>query len=89
MDPLHCLRNDRMPQKTLFESMFGMIKRGHPRRQWLQNIEQDLATLGVRNWNEKAVQRERNAKNCCGSQGQPWAECYAVSYFFSGLHEYI
>jgi hypothetical protein len=37
----------------------GTRKKGRPPVRWMDNVQQDLQTLGVRNWKERASDRIR------------------------------
>jgi hypothetical protein len=48
------MSNDRMPKTILNAKMEGDRKRGRPKKRWINDIEQDLRKLGIRNWRSRA-----------------------------------
>jgi hypothetical protein len=52
------MEQDRMQRQMLVGRMEGTRRRGRPRTRWLQDVERDLACLGVRNWRRRASQRD-------------------------------
>jgi hypothetical protein len=50
--------NDRMPKMILNAKMEGDRKRGHPKKRWINGVEQDLRKLGISNWRSRAEDRE-------------------------------
>jgi hypothetical protein len=44
-------------KKLTFSKPMGTRKKGRPPVRWLDNVQQDLQTLGVRNWKEIASDR--------------------------------
>ena len=48
------MEKSRDPRRTLEARMFGKRKRGRPRLRWIDCVEKDLRTLGVRRWRQKA-----------------------------------
>uniref|UniRef100_T1HWQ9 Large ribosomal subunit protein bL25 L25 domain-containing protein n=1 Tax=Rhodnius prolixus TaxID=13249 RepID=T1HWQ9_RHOPR len=47
-----------MPKQMLYGDVYGTRRKGRPRRRWLQDVEDDLKTLSVRRWKEKAMDRD-------------------------------
>lgn len=52
------MRGERTPKKVMQTTVYGTRRRGRPRRRWIQDVEEDLIRIGVRNWKEKALLRE-------------------------------
>jgi hypothetical protein len=48
------MSNDRMPKMILNAKMEGDRKRGHRKKRWINDVEQDLRKLGIRNWRSRA-----------------------------------
>jgi hypothetical protein len=46
-------------KKLTFSKPMGTRKKGRPPVRWLDNVQQDLQTLGVRNWKGIASDRTR------------------------------
>jgi hypothetical protein len=42
------MEEKQMPNKILKDKMHGTERKGHPRQSWIDDIEQDLRTMGVR-----------------------------------------
>jgi hypothetical protein len=53
------MSNDRMPKMILNAKMEGDRKRGRPKKRWINDVEQDLRKLGIRNWRSRAGDRQR------------------------------
>jgi hypothetical protein len=49
---------DGMPKKILLEEPGGYRKVRHPRLEWLDNVTDDLARAGVRNWRRRTQERK-------------------------------
>jgi hypothetical protein len=48
------MNNNRMPKILLNAKMEGGRRRGHPRKRWLDDVERDVNSLGIRNWRLRA-----------------------------------
>ena len=48
----------RMPKMILNSKIDSGRRRGRPRKRWIDDLESDLRSLGIRNWKAKA--RNRN-----------------------------
>jgi hypothetical protein len=57
----HLYRTEELnPCKILtFSKPIGTKKKGRPSVRWMDNVQQDLQTLGVRNWKETVSDRIR------------------------------
>jgi hypothetical protein len=53
------MSNDRMPKMILNAKMEGDRKRGRPKKRWINDVEQDLRKLGIRNWRSRAGDRQQ------------------------------
>jgi hypothetical protein len=42
------IEDKRMPKKLLKDEMHGSKRKGRPRKRWIDDVEQDLRTMGVR-----------------------------------------
>jgi hypothetical protein len=51
------MNNERMPKTIMTTKMEGTRKRGRPRKRWIDEVEEDLKIMGIRNWH--AVARDR------------------------------
>ena len=71
------MSEDRMPKMILNAEIDSGRRRGRPRKRWIDDLESDLRSLGIRNWKAKA--RHRN-------------ECKAVvrvaKVHFTGLYSH-
>ena len=52
------MSEERMPKMTLNAKIYSGRRRGRPRKRWIDDLESDLRSLGIRNWKTKA--RKRN-----------------------------
>jgi hypothetical protein len=52
------LDDERMVKRVFLENPGGRRKPGRPRLRWLDFVEDDLKTLGVRRWRKRAEDRE-------------------------------
>jgi hypothetical protein len=50
--------DDRMVKRVFLGNPGGRRKPGRPRLRWLDYVEDDLKTLGVRRWRKRAEGRE-------------------------------
>jgi hypothetical protein len=48
----------QMPKRMLKGRLDNIIRRGRPRRRWIEDVMADLATMGIRGWRIKAADRE-------------------------------
>jgi hypothetical protein len=46
------MEEKRMPKKVLKDKMHGTKRKGRPRKRWIDDVEQDLRTMGVRDRQE-------------------------------------
>jgi hypothetical protein len=53
------MSNDKMPKMILNAKMEGDRKRGHQEKRWINDVEQDLRKLGIRNWRSRAGDCQR------------------------------
>jgi hypothetical protein len=53
------MSNDRMPKMILNAKMEGDRKRGRPKKRCINDVEQDLRKLGIRNWRSRAGDRQQ------------------------------
>jgi hypothetical protein len=54
------MEEKRMPKKTLKDKMHGTKRKGRPRKRWIDDVEQDLRTMGerVRGWRTRTRDRQ-------------------------------
>jgi hypothetical protein len=52
------MNNERMPKKIMTTQMEGTRKRGRPRKRWIDEVEEDLKIMGIRNWHAVAKDRQ-------------------------------
>lgn len=52
------MEEERLPRKALTEHPGGRRRRGRPRKRWLEDVEADLRTVGVRRWRRRAEDRD-------------------------------
>ena len=51
--------DDNLPaRRVLFNKPVGARRRGRPRIRWMQDVEADLVSQGIRNWKMKAADRD-------------------------------
>jgi hypothetical protein len=43
-----------VPKKILKDKIHGTKRKGRPRKRWIDDVEQDLRTMGVRIWRTRA-----------------------------------
>jgi hypothetical protein len=48
------MEEKRMTRKILKDKMHGIKRKEHPRKRWIDDVEQDLRTIGVRGWRTRA-----------------------------------
>jgi hypothetical protein len=48
------MEEQRMPMKILKDKMHGTKRKGRPRKCWIDDVEQDLRTMGVSMENESS-----------------------------------
>jgi hypothetical protein len=48
------MNNNRMLKILLNAKMEGGRRRGRPRKRWLDDVERDVNSLGIRNWRLRA-----------------------------------
>jgi hypothetical protein len=48
------MNNDGMPKMILNAKTEGGRRRVRPRKRWLDDVEYDIKSLGIRNWRLKA-----------------------------------
>ena len=55
----HAMRMDekRIPKRILEWKPTGRIIRGRPRKRWVEDIEEDIQTLGIRGWRKLSKER--------------------------------
>jgi hypothetical protein len=49
---------EKCPRKVFYENPGGRRLKGRPRKRWIDGVEENLSTLGVRRWRIKAANRE-------------------------------
>ena len=54
----------RMPEenpvkKLTLQGPEGSIRAGRPKRRWLDGLQEDFRTLGIRGWRRRALDRDR------------------------------
>jgi hypothetical protein len=52
------MEEKRMPKKILKDRMHGTKRKGRQRKLWIDDVEQDLSTMGVRGWRTRARDRQ-------------------------------
>jgi hypothetical protein len=52
------MEEKRMLKKILKDKMHGTKKKGRPRKSWIDDVQQDLWTMGVRGWGTRARDRQ-------------------------------
>ena len=48
------MSEERMPKMILNSKIDSGRRRGRPRKRWIDDLESDLRSLGIRNWKAKA-----------------------------------
>jgi hypothetical protein len=51
------MEEKRIPKNILKDKMHGTKRKGHPRKRWKDDVEQDLRTMGMRGWRMRARDR--------------------------------
>ena len=51
------MHDERLPKMIMNARMEGRRLRGRPRRRWMEDVQEDIASLGVRNWKTMASDR--------------------------------
>ena len=44
------MNNEGMPKPVATARMDGILERGRPLKRWNNEVEEDLKTMGIRNW---------------------------------------
>jgi len=52
------MSNERMPKQVATARMGGIGERGRPLKIWNNEVEEDLKTMGIRNWPRVAGNRK-------------------------------
>jgi hypothetical protein len=55
---IECMNNERMPKKIMTTKMEGTRKRGRPHKRWIDEVEEDVKIMGIRNWHAVAKDRQ-------------------------------
>ena len=55
---LERMENERSPKNVLNGEIIGVRRRGRPKKRWLQNVWDDINTMRVTRWREKARDRD-------------------------------
>lgn len=53
-----CEKQDRLPKRHFYDRPSGARRKGRPRLRWLDDLQDDLALMGVRRWRMKAKERD-------------------------------
>jgi hypothetical protein len=61
------MNNERMP-KIMTTKMEGTEKRGRPRKRWIDEVEEDLKIMGIRNWYAVIENRQKWRKIVLGAK---------------------
>jgi len=66
----HVMRMDggRMPRRILEWKPMGRRIRGRPRERWIEDVEEDIQTIGIRGW--RKLSKERNGMEENRREGQ-------------------
>ena len=52
----------RMPRRILEWKPVGRRIRGRPRRRWIEDVEEDIQTMGIRRWRKMSKERTEGKK---------------------------
>jgi hypothetical protein len=52
------MNNEIMPKQIMTTKTEGTRKRGRPRKRWMDEVEEDLKIMGIRNWHAVAKDRQ-------------------------------
>jgi hypothetical protein len=63
------MNNERMPEKIMTTKMEGTRKRGRPRKRWIDEAEEDLKIMGIRNWHAVAKDLQEWRKTVLEAKG--------------------
>ena len=72
----------RMPGKkpvkklTLLTRPEGTRRAGRPKLRWLNGVEDDLRTLGIRGWRRRALDRDRWKEVLTAARAQNGLQCH-------------
>jgi hypothetical protein len=53
------IESKRAPKCLLNDELFGVRKRGRPRKRWLQDVKDDRRRMRIGKWKEKALKRNK------------------------------
>jgi hypothetical protein len=56
------MNNERMSKKIMTTKMEGTREIGRPRKEWTDEVEEDLKIMGIRNWHAVAKDRQECSK---------------------------
>ena len=61
----HVMRMDggRMPRRILEWKPMGRRIRGRPRKRWVEDVEEDIQTMGIRGWRKLSKGKEGMEEN--------------------------
>jgi hypothetical protein len=51
------MENERTPKCLLNGELFGVRRKGRPRKRWLRDVKDDLRRMRIGKWKEKAQER--------------------------------
>ena len=52
------MNEKEIPERLLFTEIGNNRKRGRPKTRWIDNVTDDFARMGIRNWRRKTQKRE-------------------------------
>lgn len=73
-----------MLKKILKAEVYKIKKRGHPRTRWMDDVLQDLKSMGVRGYMEETLERSG-----CGGKGSHWAVAPEKKMIQEVLHHLV
>jgi hypothetical protein len=56
------MNSERMCKKIMTTKVEGTRKRGRPHKRWIDEVEEDLKIMGIRNWHAVAKDRQECRK---------------------------
>jgi hypothetical protein len=52
------MQDTAIPKKMLYGKLYAIRRRGRPKRRWLDDVSTDLRRMGIKDWRDRARDRE-------------------------------
>jgi ABC-type proline/glycine betaine transport system ATPase subunit len=59
MGYVQSMDDHRMPKRVLNEEIYGLKKRGRPRKRWTTEAEEDLRRISIQGWRVKNQDQQK------------------------------